>query len=334
MEKVLSLSIAAYNAEKDIANCLDSLIRSNVLEQLDIIVVNDGSKDHTVEIVQKYVERYGNSIRLVNKKNGGHGSTINASIKCAYGKYYKILDADDWVNSENLNRLVAFLEKTDTDMVLNPYDEIENNTRTKTRQVNPCEDKIDYEEVHGLEELGEVVLYMHSLTFRREIIQKMGAIIDENCFYVDMEYCIFPLLYINSFACLDYPVYQYLLGSQTQSMNIENMIKRRDQHLKVTKRLVSFYNKYEDNLDVKIRESIILRIKYAIYNQYVIYLHMSPKEAVNEIKRFDEWLKKQNKELYNGPKGRIMKFIKINRKIGYKLFIPSTVLFKKIGVLK
>ena len=113
MEKILSLSIAAYNAEKDIVNCLDSLIRSNVLEKLDIIVVNDGSKDHTAEVVQKYVERYRDSIRLVNKKNGGHGSTINTSIKYACGKYYKILDADDWVNSENLNRLVAFLEKTD-----------------------------------------------------------------------------------------------------------------------------------------------------------------------------------------------------------------------------
>ena len=220
MEKILSLSIAAYNAEKDIVNCLDSLIRSNVLEKLDIIVVNDGSKDHTAEVVQKYVERYRDSIRLVNKKNGGHGSTINTSIKYACGKYYKILDADDWVNSENLNRLVAFLEKTDTDMVLNPYDEIEYNTRTKKRQMNPWDNEVSYEEVHGLEELDKVILYMHSLTFRREVIQKMGAIIDENCFYVDMEYCIFPLLYINSFACLDYPVYQYLLGSQTQSMNL------------------------------------------------------------------------------------------------------------------
>lgn len=334
MEKIISLSIAAYNAEKDIANCLDSLIRSNVLEQLDIIVVNDGSKDHTAEIVQKYVEKYGNSIRLINKKNGGHGSTINTSIKYACGKYYKILDSDDWVNSENLNRLVAFLEKTDTDMVLNPYDEIEYNTRTKTRQMNPWDNEVSYEEVHGLEELDKVVLYMHSLTFRREVIQKMGAIIDENCFYVDMEYCIFPLLHINSFVCLDYPVYQYLLGSQTQSMNMENMIKRRDQHLKVTERLVSFYKKHEDDLNIKVKEIVILRIKYAIYNQYVIYLHMSPKEAINEIKRFDEWLKKRNKELYNGPKGKIMEFIKINRKTNYSFFIPTTILFKKIGMLK
>lgn len=89
MEKILSLSIAAYNAEKDIVNCLDSLIRSNVLEKLDIIVVNDGSKDHTAEVVQKYVERYRDSIRLVNKKNGGHGSTINTSIKYAWESIIK-----------------------------------------------------------------------------------------------------------------------------------------------------------------------------------------------------------------------------------------------------
>ena len=220
MEKILTISIAAYNAEKDISNCLNSLINSKEFSKLDIIVVNDGSTDQTVEITNKYVEKYKQSIRLINKENGGHGSTINTSIKHAKGKYYKILDSDDWVNSENLNRLVAFLEKTDTDMVLNPYDEIEYNTRTKKRQMNPWDNEVSYEEVHGLEELDKVILYMHSLTFRREVIQKMGAIIDENCFYVDMEYCIFPLLYIISFAFLDYPVYHYLLVSKKQIMNM------------------------------------------------------------------------------------------------------------------
>ena len=180
MEKILTISIAAYNAEKDISNCLNSLINSKEFSKLDIIVVNDGSTDQTVEITNKYVEKYKQSIRLINKENGGHGSTINTSIKHAKGKYYKILDSDDWVNSENLNRLVAFLEKTDTDMVLNPYDEIEYNTRTKKRQMNPWDNEVSYEEVHGLEELDKVILYMHSLTFRREVIQKMGAIIDEN----------------------------------------------------------------------------------------------------------------------------------------------------------
>lgn len=333
MEKILSISIAAYNAEKDIANCLDSLIYSNVWKQLDIIVVNDGSKDHTAEIVQNYIEKYGQSIRLVNKENGGHGSTINTSIKYACGKYYKILDSDDWVNSENLSRLVEFLEKTNADMVLNPYDEIAYDTRRKIRQLNPCENNVSFEEIHRLDELDKTVLYMHSLTFRREIIQKMGPIIDENCFYVDMEYCIFPLLYVDSFACLDYPVYQYLLGSQTQSMNMINMINRRNQHLKVIRRLVDFYNKYVNDLDVKVKENIALRVKYAIYNQYVIYLNMIPREAVKEIREFDGWLKKQSRELYDGPEGRVMRYIKINRKFGYALFVPTTFFLKKIGVL-
>ena len=99
MEKILTISIAAYNAEKDIARCLDSLIATGIIEKLDVVIVNDGSVDQTAEIANSYVKKYVNSIRLINKQNGGHGSTINASIKVAKGKYYKILDSDDWVES-------------------------------------------------------------------------------------------------------------------------------------------------------------------------------------------------------------------------------------------
>lgn len=334
MEKILTISIAAYNAEKDISNCLNSLISSKEFSKLDIIVVNDGSTDRTAKIANEYAKKYEQSIRLINKENGGHGSTINTSIKYAKGKYYKILDSDDWVNSENLDKLIKFLEKNNVDMVLNPYDEISYESRRKTRGLNPCEGKISYDKIHGLNEMDKIVLYMHSLTFLTEVIQKMGSIIDEKCFYVDMEYCIFPLLYVKKFVCLNYPVYQYLLGSQTQSMNIDNMIKRRNQHLKVTKRLIYFYGEHYSELDEKVREIIALRIKYAIYNQYLIYLHMSVKDSKTEIVKFDKWLKEQNRELYSGPKGKIMCFIKINRRFNYKLFAPFTNLIKKIGMIK
>lgn len=334
MEKILTISIAAYNAEKDISNCLNSLIDSKEFSKLDIIVVNDGSTDQTVKITNKYVEKYKQSIRLINKENGGHGSTINTSIKHAKGKYYKILDSDDWVNSENLDKLIKFLEKNSIDMILNPYTEISYESRKKNRELNPCEGKISYNEIHGLNEMDKIVLYMHSLTFSTEVIKKMGSIIDEKCFYVDMEYCIFPLLYVNNFICLDYPIYQYLLGSQTQSMNIENMIKRRDQHLKVTKRLIHFYVEHYSELNEKVQKIIAVRIKYAIYNQYLIYLHMSTKDSKTEIIEFDKWVKKQNRELYSGPEGKVMRFIKINRRFNYKLFIPFTNLIKKLGMLK
>ena len=86
-------------------------------------------------------------------------------------------------------------------------------------------------------------------------------------------------------------------------------------------------------MNIKVREIVILRIKYAIYNQYVIYLHMSPKEAINEIKRFDEWLKKRNKELYNGPKGKIMEFIKINRKTNYSFLYQLQFCLRRLECL-
>lgn len=334
MEKILTISIAAYNAEKDIANCLNSLINSKEFSKLDIIVVNDGSSDRTAEIVDEYVEKYEQSIRIVNKENGGHGSTINTSIKYAKGKYYKILDSDDWVNSENLDKLIKFLENNNIDMILNPYDEISYENRRKTRELNPCEGKISYNKIHDLSEMDKIVLYMHSLTFSTAVIKKMGSIIDEKCFYVDMEYCIFPLLYVKNFVCLDYSIYQYLLGSQTQSMNMDNMIKRRDQHLKVTKRLIHFYGEHYSELNKKVREIIALRIKYAIYNQYLIYLHMSVKASKAEIVEFDKWLKGQNRELYSGPEGKVMIFIKINRRFDYKLFVPFINLMKKIGMIK
>lgn len=102
-------------------------------------------------------------------------------------------------------------------------------------QASGRSDITDFEEVVKLDteyiEKSNIIVYMHSTTFKKEVIKRMGPIIDENCFYVDLEYTIFPLYYIKNFVCLDYIVYQYLLGTDEQSMNIKNMIKRRNQHL-------------------------------------------------------------------------------------------------------
>lgn len=333
MEKILTISIAAYNAENDISRCLTSLINSGVLEKLDVVVVNDGSKDQTSKIVKEYVEKYKDSIRLIDKENGGHGSTINSSIKVAEGKYYKILDSDDWVDSDNLAKLVCYLESNNVDLVLNPYHEVLYSDHSAKKMIEMERGQLEYEIKYDIKKLSEkCVLYMHSLTFKTDIIKKMGSIIDEHCFYVDMEYSIFPMLYVKDFVYLDYSVYQYLLGSQTQSMNMQNMIKRRDQHLKVIKRLIKFYNHYESNFSINIKNIIRLRIKYAVYQQYKIYFSMSEKSALTEIKKFDSWLKKENLDLYSGVDGRFMKIINFNRKTNYMFFILTVKILKKTSL--
>ena len=121
--KILTISIAAYNAENYIAKCLDSLIKSKYLEQLDIIVVNDGSRDRTSQIAHQYSNKY-DSIRVIDKENGGHGSTINTSISLAEGKYYKVLDSDDAFDTCELDKLVVFLTESDVDLVLTNYHKI------------------------------------------------------------------------------------------------------------------------------------------------------------------------------------------------------------------
>lgn len=333
MEKILTISIAAYNAESDISRCLDSLINSGVLEKLDVVVVNDGSKDQTSKIVKEYVEKYKNSIHMIDKENGGHGSTINSSIKVAEGKYYKILDSDDWVDSNNLAKLVCYLEANNVDLVLNPYHEVAYSDHSVKKMVEMERNQLEYEIKYDIKKLSEkCVLFMHSLTFKTDVIKKMGSIIDEHCFYVDMEYSIFPMLYVRNFVYLDYSVYQYLLGSQTQSMNIQNMIKRREQHLKVIKRLIEFYNNNESKLCINLRNIIRLRIKYAVYQQYKIYFSMSEKNALLEVKKFDSWLKKANLDLYSGVSGRFMKIINLNRKTNYAFFTLTVKILNKANI--
>lgn len=327
MEKILTISIAAYNAEKDIERCLNSMINTSVLEQLDIIVTNDGSTDNTGKVVEKYIREYPDSIRLINKVNGGHGSTINEGIRNAIGKYFKIVDSDDWVERDGLEKLVCFLSQNDVDMILNPYHEVSYENITCKKLFEPADSDVFIRKIYSIEQLmGNEILYMHSLTFKTDCMRCMGPVIDENCYYVDMEYCIFPLVYINSFVYLDFPVYDYLLGSQSQSMSINNLVNRRNQHLKVTKRIILFYLQNRSKVNDKVSSVMAERIKYAVYQQYKIFLCMGNSDGKEEVKQFDAWLRQQDDEIYEGPKGRMMKVIRVLRKTRFEAY----ALFSKV----
>lgn len=320
MEKILTISVAAYNAAQDIENCLKSMLISDILDMLEIIVVNDGSKDNTAEIVHKYELEYPNTVRLINKVNGGHGSTINETIKAATGKYYKIVDSDDWVDMEGIRKLVFWLEKNSVDLVLNPYYEIDAKTRRRKNMIVPYKNNQCLGQIQPIGLAENIMMYMHSVTFKIEIIKKMGPIIDENCFYVDMEYTIFPMQYVKDYICLEFSVYEYLLGTMTQSMNVDNLIKRRDQHLKVTKQIVEFYSDKKKILCDAVRYMILNRVKLATLNQYKIYFNMNSTAALEEVKEFDKWVKEHDREVYEGAEGRFMKIIKLNQKTDFKLY--------------
>ena len=121
MEKILTVSIAAYNMEKYIRRALDSLIDERIIHDLEVFVIDDGGSDSTLDIAKEYASKYPNSIFPVHKENGGYGTTVNYSIQYANGKYFKLLDGDDWFDKNGLYELVNRLKKADSDIILTNY---------------------------------------------------------------------------------------------------------------------------------------------------------------------------------------------------------------------
>lgn len=335
MEKILTISVAAYNAEQYIKKCLDSFLNYKVLDDLEVIVVNDGSQDKTSGIVEEYQKKYPNTIFLINKENGGHGSTINTSIERATGKYFKVVDADDWVSQDGLVDLMEFLKSTDCDLVINPYIETYM-TGIAEKLIFPYKNIKNNTRYMFDEIASNLDIPMHSMTIKTSIIKKVGPVIDENCFYVDMEYDLYPIKYIKTVYCLDYAVYYYLLGNQEQSVSKKNMIKRRKQREKVIKSLIKDYNNSYNMLEKNKSDYIAMKIKCLIYTHYKMYMYLESGISYNEIINFDNWLFANAREdIYFGlSSSMVMNLIRGQRKVSFKYYKFILKLLKLFGILK
>lgn len=121
MEKLLTIVVPAYNVEKYIKNCLDSFIDLSVLRSLEILIVDDGSTDSTASLAHTYEQKYPYSFKVLSKENGGHGSTINYAIPRATGKYFKVVDGDDWLDKSLLPQFIQLLKHTHSDVISNDF---------------------------------------------------------------------------------------------------------------------------------------------------------------------------------------------------------------------
>ncbi|MCR0348697.1 glycosyltransferase family 2 protein [Erysipelotrichaceae bacterium AF15-26LB] len=247
MEKTLSIIIPAYNVSSFIEQGLDSLINDrSILPLLDIIIVNDGSNDNTLEIINKYKFRFPESITVIDKENGGHGSGINIGIKNAKGTYLKVLDGDDWFNTEGLIQLIYFIETCleYPDIIVNPYKKVWEDGKIETVSYPEIKEGITvgYAEVNKF----GYTLSLPSITIRSDIFRLNNIPdIDEKISYDDMEYILYPVPYINKIVFLKKTIYEYRLGLSGQSMNLMQMIKRLPMHTRVVDALADYYDKHK-----------------------------------------------------------------------------------------
>lgn len=219
-KKVLTVSIAAYNVEAYLEKTLSSLICSeSIMKKIEVLVIDDGSIDNTAKIAQKYVNDYPDTFVLIRKENGGHGSTLNTSVVQAHGKYFKMLDGDDWYETLEFEKLVLELENRDTDIVLCPYERVYVQNGS-VEEVN--RHSIEMGKDYCVSELNDSLLeiiHAHEMTVKTELLQKHGFNVAERCAFTDDEYVFNAIMYAKTYVRLPYSVYRYQVGMEGQTVS-------------------------------------------------------------------------------------------------------------------
>lgn len=243
---VLSFIIPAYNSQAFLDKCLSSMIVAELLEKMEILIVNDGSTDATEEIARSYVERYPNTVRLICQENKGHGGALNTGCAAARGKYLKVIDADDWVQTQSLPAFLAELESCEADVVLTHHHTIDVGTgEVKTWRNYPEEfgKAYDLDQVMSHWKCFDRSLTFHGITYRRDFYQTHSSPLLEHVFYEDHEYATFPCCRARTLVCLDLIVYEYRIGDAAQSVSQINQLKRLPHTEAVIRRMTESYGK-------------------------------------------------------------------------------------------
>lgn len=320
MSKVLTVAIPSYNVEKFLRTTLDSFIcEEEVMKKIEVIVVDDGSKDSTANIGREYEEKYPDTFKIISKENGGHGSAVNCGIENASGKYYKVVDGDDWVNTEDFVKLVSLLEKCSSEYVFTNYYEYYDDVKKQ--------DKVEY----GSYENGKSYKFsdikdmpyipMHALVIRTDILQNNKIRLDEKCFYVDMEYISFPVPYVKSITYFDLYIYVYRLNLSTQSVSVAGFQKHIEDHLRVTRHLNEFYCQYSSSPEMEEDKKSYLKglVTYTTLTQSTIFSSFPYRDKENRKRfaRFDAELKKISPEIYEATSASSKK-LTLLRKYNFK----------------
>lgn len=326
MEKILSIVIPAYNVEKYLDRCLSSFEAEDILEKIEVLIINDGSKDKTPDIAERYCTKYPGTYFLYNKENGGHGSGINYGIKYAAGKYFKVVDGDDWLNTGELSEFIRTLEGINADIVASDFLCIQDETDAVLSE-KYCTSKNDmYGKCCNLPK-GELedVIKMHALTIKTEILKKHQITIDEHCYYVDCEYITYPIPYVETVYFYHKFIYMYRLGRNGQSMDIRSMQRNRAQHMRVLNSLLDFYAGMGD-VPTGSRRYVEKCIGQVVENQFQIYISMGLQKGIRrELAEWDSALRKNYPAVYAAAN---KKSITLLRKTGYWILLFGALVYK------
>ena len=282
-------------------HCLDTLLTGK--DEIEIIIINDGSKDKTLKIAQEYEKKYPNIVKAIDKPNGGHGSGVNKGLELASGLYYKVVDSDDWVNQESLQKVLKkikeFSKQNQTvDLLIANYVYEKEGEQKVIHYPNLPENQIFTWHDMKPFKTGEYLL-MHSVFYRTKLLKETKIKLPEHTFYVDNIFVYYPLSFVKTMFYLNTDFYLYFIGREDQSVNESIMIKRIDQQLFVTKTMIEFGSPLKDQKQNKKLCQYQLHYLAMMMTICTILLKIAnTQESKSKIKQLWAYLKDYDQKLY------------------------------------
>lgn len=310
--KLLSVAIPCYNSEAYMRHAVETLLTGG--EEVEILIVDDGSKDNTLAIAQELEEQYPTIVRAIHQENGGHGSAVNTGLREASGLYFKVVDSDDWVKEEAFQEALKLLKNMVSDgknldmLICNYVYEKAGEKRKKVihyRNTLPQNQIFTWNEI-GHFHMGQYIL-MHSVIYRTKLLRDCGLELPEHTFYVDNIYVYHPLPLVKSMYYMDINLYRYFIGRDDQSVNEANMMKRIDQQLLVTRTMIDLYDLYKIK-NKKLRSYMIRYLCIMMTISSVFLMKTGDEESRAKKDEIWAYLKNKDKRLYHRISATLLGF--------------------------
>ena len=333
--KYISFAIPSYNSQEYMSHAIESILVGG--EDVEIIIVNDGSSDDTSKIAHEYEEKYPTIIKAVDKENGGHGDAVNSGLTHATGKYFKVVDSDDWVDAEALRKILEFLKKLESedeevDMLISNYVyEKVGATHKKCihyRNVLPQDKIFKWEEI-GRFHLDQYIL-MHSVIYRTQLLRECGLELPKHTFYVDNIYVYKPLPSVKHMYYMDVDFYRYFIGRDDQSVNEKVMIGRIDQQIKVNKIMIDEFDLWKIP-NPKLRHYMFNYLEIITVISTIMLIRSGTEENLEKKRELWKYIKDHDIRLFHHLRNGIMgNAMNLPGRGGRKISVAAYKLSQKI----
>ncbi|MFN2747187.1 glycosyltransferase family 2 protein [Bacillus sp. z60-18] len=300
--KLLSVVIPCYNSQEYMRYCIESLLPGG--DDVELLIVNDGSSDQTADIANEYAKKYPTIIKAIHQENGGHGEAVNTGIRNASGYYLKVVDSDDWVDTRAylkiLEKIHDFITREKSvDMMISNF--VYEKEGTKYKKVMKYENVLPEGTIFTWNDIGQFrkgqYLLMHSVIYRTQLLKECGLELPKHTFYVDNLFVYRPLEHVQKIYYINVDFYRYLIGREDQSVNERVMIRRVDQQIKVNKLMIEQVN-LENVTSQKLREYMLHHLEIVTIVSAILLIRSGTAENLKKKKELWEYIKEKDINFY------------------------------------